>query len=227
MIARFSYQNDTAESIKLPIGAKNKFTPGKEDVGQPTEFFKGRVNNIATTTIPAGGTVRWVLGDAFVDANVTTTRCQGNPVCESTNIKDILMRLDSDAKNLSKLVKRISNRILLVTSSDGIKRRADSFITRSEELYLAEWRDIWGKFPQVSQMCPTCQQIDKMPDIEAIIQREDGLYRLVQHAARTLKRENTNGKVPDADGLVAWADRIHAEFGVTVKSLPRFESKCN
>ena len=227
MIAHFSYQNNGANSIKVPIGSKNKFTPGKEDIGQPTEFFKGRVDNIAKATIPAGASLRWILGNAFVDANITTVQCQGGPLCEETNIKDILMRLDSDAKNLSKLVNRISGRILLVTSNEGIKKRADAFIARSEQLYLEEWSAIWGKFPQISQMCPTCRQIDKMPDIEAIIRREDGLYRLVHHAARTLKRENSNGKVPDADGLVAWADRIHTEFGVTAQKLPRFASKCD
>ena len=227
MIAYFSYQNNGTDSIKVPIGAKNKFTPGKEDIGQPTEFFKGRVDNIAKATIPAGASLRWILGDAFVEANIKTTQCQGGRVCQETNIKDVLMRLDSDAKNLSKLVKRISDRILIVSSNEGIRKRADAFIARSEELYLEEWSNIWGKFPQVSQMCPTCRQIDKMPDIEAIVRREDGLYRLVHHAARTLKRVNTAGKVRDADGLVAWADRIHTEFGVTAQKLPRFESKCD
>lgn len=228
MIARFSYQNNGTDSIKLPIGEKNKFTPGKEDIGQPTEFFKGRVNNIATATIPAGGTLRWILGGAFVDASITTNRCTPGPIeCNDTNIKDVLMQLDTNTKNLSKLVKRISDRILLVTSQEGLRKRAEAFIARSETLYLDEWRDIWGKFPQISRMCPSCRQVDKLPDIEVIIQREQGLYRLVHHAARTLQRVNTAGKVPDAEGLVAWADRIHAEFGVTVQKLPRFESKCD
>ena len=227
MIARFSYQNNGSDSIKIPIGEKNRFAPGKADIGQPTEFFKGRVTNIANTTIPAGGTVRWVLGNAFADANITTTQCQGGRQCETKNIKDILMRLDSNVSNLKKLTKRISQRILIATSNEGLRKRAEAFIARSETLYLEEWSNIWGRFPQVAEACPTCRQIDKLPDIEAIIRREEGLHRLVHLAAQTLKRVNTNGRAPDADGLVEWADKLHTEFGVTVKSLPRFESKCN
>jgi hypothetical protein len=227
MIARFSYQNDGVDSIKIPIGDKNKFTPGKADVGQPTEFFKGRVKNIANTTIPAGGTARWTLGEAFVDANIKTVQCQGGRQCETSNIKDILMRLDSNVSNLMKLTKRISQRILIATSNEGLRKRAEAFIARSEALYLEEWSNIWGRFPQVVQSCPSCRQIDKMPDIEVIIRREEGLYKLVRLAAQTLKRVNSDGRVPEADGLVEWADKLHTEFGVTVKSLPRFESKCD
>lgn len=227
MVAHFSYQNDGKDSIKIPIGEKNRVTPGKEDIGQPTEFFKGRVTNIATTTIPAGGAARWILGDSFAEVSVKTTQCQGSPQCESKNIKDILMRLDSNVANLMKVVKRISNRVLITTSHEGLRKRAEALISRSEQLYLEEWSAIWGRFPQVAQICPSCRQIDKLPDIETIIAREERLYRLVRLAAQTLKRSNTDGQVPDADGLVEWAEKLHAEFGVTVKSLPRFESKCN
>jgi hypothetical protein len=226
MVAHFSYQNDGKDSVKIPIGEKNKVTPGKADIGQPTEFFKGRVNNIATTTIPAGGSVRWILGNAFVDANIKTIQCQGGPQCETKNIKDILMRLDSNVSNLKKLVKRISNRVLITTSNEGLRKRAEALISRSEQLYLEGWSAIWGRFPQVVESCPSCRQVDKLPDIEAIIAREEALHSLVRLAAQTLKRTNTQGKVPEADGLVEWADKIHTEFGVTVKGLPRFESKC-
>jgi hypothetical protein len=228
MIARFSYQYNGAGSIKLPIGERNKFSPGRADIGQPIEFFRGRVDNIAKSVIPAGQSLRWNLGSTFVDANITTKQCNpGTIECNDRDIKGILMKLDTDAKNLSKLVTRISKRVLLVTTNEGLKKRAESFIARAEQLYLEEWRDIWGKFPQTSKMCAACRQVDKLSDIQAVIQREQGLYRLVNHAARTLKRVNTNARVRDADNLVRWAEKINSEFSVNAQSLPRFESKCN
>jgi hypothetical protein len=75
----FGYQNSGATAVKVPIGENNKFTPGNQDIGQPTEFFTGRVTNAITATLPAGGTVRWILGNSYVDGNVTTQRCQVAP----------------------------------------------------------------------------------------------------------------------------------------------------
>jgi len=54
MTVHFGYQNTSATTVKVPIGVNNKFIPGKEDIGQPTEFFTGRVTNAITTTVPAG-----------------------------------------------------------------------------------------------------------------------------------------------------------------------------
>jgi hypothetical protein len=227
MVAHFSYQNNGTDSVKVPIGEKNKFTPGKEDIGQPTEFFKGRVNNIATAAVPAGGSLRWILGGAFVDASITTTRCQGsNVVCTDTDIKAILLKLDSISHKLKKITTKISNRVLATNASDTLKNRAQSLIERSHDLYLEQWTNVWGSFPQIVRTCLACKQIDKLSDIQAITIRELKLHRLAKEAALTLKAADPHGRQRSADDLMAQANQLHTQFTEAVQQLPRFESKC-
>lgn len=227
MVAHFSYQNNGTDSVKIPIGEKNKFTPGKEDIGQPTEFFKGRVNDIVKTVVPAGGSLRWILGNAFVDANQTTLKCPDSQKdCTDTDIKDILLKLDSISNKLKKITTKISNRVLATNADSKLMSRAESYIERSHNLYIEEWTDIWSSFPQVVRTCLACPQIDKASDIESITTRERMLYRLTREAAATLKAADPRGHQRSADDLIEWAHQLHAEFTETVQGLPRFESKC-
>lgn len=228
MLAHFGYQNNGSESIKLPVGQKNKFSPGKEDLGQPTEFFKGRVTNIVTATVPAGATVRWTLGDGFADANIALVQCQPAPLnCTDTDIKNILAEIDSISSNMKKIVNRISGRILLTKSSSAVKRKAQGYIERSDTLYREQWSDIWGNFPQVVRMCPACRQVDKSINIAALNVRQKALYRLVKQSAQLLDSADPRGRLASPDGLVTWATRLNGQFGVATQELPRFQSSCN
>lgn len=228
MLAHFAYQNDGAESLKVPVGSKNRFAPGKEDLGQPTEFFKGRVNNVVITAIPAGATLRWILGDAFVDANITTVQCQPAPLnCTDTDIKNILAQIDSISANMKKIVNRISGRVLLTKASSTVKRKAQSYIDRADLLYAEQWSDVWGNFPQVIRMCPACRQIDKSVSIAELNARQKALYRLVKLSAQLLDSADPRGQLPSPDGLVTWATKLNGQFSVATQELPRFQSSCN
>lgn len=228
MLAHFAYQNDGAESLKVPVGSKNRFSPGKEDLGQPTEFFKGRVNNVVITAIPAGATLRWILGDAFVDANITTVQCQPAPLnCTDTDIKSMLAQIDSISANMKKIVNRISGRVLLTKASSTAKKRAQSYIDRADVLYAEQWGDVWGNFPQVIRMCPSCRQIDKSVSIAELNARQKALYRLVKLSAQLLDASDPRGQLPSPDGLVTWATKLNGQFSVATQELPRFQSSCN
>ena len=226
MLAKFGYQNDSATTIKIAIGEKNKFSPGNADVGQPTEFFKGRVPNIVSANIPAGSTLRWTLGSAAVEAGITTDRCNSDPACEDTDNKDTLARLDNDAAALRMIARKIAQRVLSLKTSAKNKKKAETIINQAQNLYLEQWSDIWGNFPQISQNCPSCSQIDLSADIKKLVTSSTEQLDLVNQAAELL--DVANGARGDAyvDRLVAWAERIHARFVVQTKKLPRFESKC-
>jgi hypothetical protein len=228
MVAHFAYQNEGADSLKVPVGSKNRFSPGKEDLGQPTEFFKGRVNNVVTATIPAGATLRWILGDAFVDASIATVQCQPAPLnCTDSDIKDTLAQIDSISANMKKIVSRISGRVLATKASSAVKKKAQSYIDRAQALYAEQWNDVWGNFPQVIRMCPACRQIDKSVDIEELSARQKALYRLVKLSAQLLDAADPRGQKQSPDGLVAWATKLNSQFGVATQELPRFQSSCN
>jgi hypothetical protein len=226
MLAKFGYQSNSTDTVKIPIGDKNKFSPGNADIGQPTEFFKGRVPNIASATIPAGSTLRWILGNAFVEAGITTDRCKSDPVCEDTNNKDNLLHLDNDAAGLRMIARKIAKRVLPLNTSAKNKKKAENIMDQAQNLYLEQWSDIWGNFPQISQNCPTCSQIDLSGDINKLVTSSTNQLDLVTQAAELL--DSANGSRDDAyvERLVAWAIRIQTRFVVRTQKLPRFESNC-
>jgi len=226
MVAKFSYQNDSTDTLKIPIGEMNKFTPGEEDVGQPNEFFKGRVANIVSVAIPAGQTLRWILGNAVVEATIQTQRCKGDEICEDTDNKDTLARLDNEASTLRTIARRISKRVLAINTSARNKRKATIYLDKAQNLYLEQWSNIWGRFPQISRICPTCAQNDRSADIQTLMRTSEEQLALVTQAAKLLKAANISGKAKSPDSLVAWAERIQTRFAIRAKTLPRFESTC-
>ena len=226
MLAKFGYQNNSTETLKIPIGDKNKFTPGQADIGQPNEFFKGRVANIISATIPAGSSLRWLLGGAVVEANIQTERCKGDPICEKTDNKDTLARLDNDASILRRIARRIAKRVLALDTSARNKRKAETYLEQAQNLYLEQWSDIWGRFPQISLSCPTCAQIDQSANIETLVKSSTEQLELVQQTAELLEAANGSRTDEKTQELVAWAEQIQARFETRTQKLPRFESKC-
>jgi hypothetical protein len=227
MTVHFGYQNTGTTPVKVPIGENNRFTPGKSDIGQPTEFFTGRITNVITTTIPAGSTVRWVLGNTFGDGNVTTQRCQPAPInCTDTDIKDILQRLDHILAQQRAAARTIAKRIIALKPSSATKKQAQAIMDRAQNLYLEQWTSIWSNFPQTIQVCPACRQIDKSTEISSLATGEASMYKLVRQADRVLKSVNRRKRVPSADALVERSTKVHAQFVEVSQSLPRFESSC-
>lgn len=68
--ARFGYENGNFDSISVPVGSENQFTPGPQDRGQPTQFLSGRIVNAFSVDFD-GSELRWRLGisDAVATSN--------------------------------------------------------------------------------------------------------------------------------------------------------------
>lgn len=72
--ARFSYLNDAAASVLVPVGPENSFTPGPPSVGQPETFLPG--SPAAPFTVVFDGTpLTWHLGEGAVTASADSPRC--------------------------------------------------------------------------------------------------------------------------------------------------------
>ena len=62
--AAFEYLNrNSAETLDIPIGADNRFTPGPADRGQPTHFLPGHRAGVFAVPLPEGSTeeINWTL----------------------------------------------------------------------------------------------------------------------------------------------------------------------
>ena len=228
LLARFGYQNNGSSTISIPIGSKNQFAPGNQDVGQPEEFFTGRVTNVFTVAFPSTSTLQWILGNTSVQASIATDRCQGAPIeCTDTDIREFLMTLDSNAAAQRKIVRRLANRILSSTRSGAIQKQAKAYLKAADELYATQWSDIWSSFSVISKNCSNCAAVDKQPEIQTLTTRSQSFVTLSQQVLRTL-RQSSGGRVStSSQSLNNQVASLHQSSVKTANSLPRFESSCN
>lgn len=65
--AWFGYDNPGAATVHLPVGKHNRFTPHREDRGQPTAFAPGRHRAAFAVEFPRGG-LAWHLANQVAEA---------------------------------------------------------------------------------------------------------------------------------------------------------------
>lgn len=228
LLAHFGYQNNGSSEVSIPVGSKNQFTPGNQDVGQPNQFFTGRVTDVFTVAFPSTSTLEWILGDASVQVSIATDRCAGDPItCTDTDIREYLMTLDGNAAAQRKIVRRLANRILSTTRSSALQKQAKAYLKAADDLYVSQWTAIWSSFSVISKNCSNCAAVDKQPDIQALSTRSQSYVTLSQQVLRTL-RQSSGGRVSTSSlSLNNQVATLHQSSVKTANSLPRFESNCN
>jgi cysteine-rich repeat protein len=71
--AYFGYSNTSTDSVSVPVGTNNKFTPGT-NLGQPTLFIPGRQRSVFSVQFN-GSNLVWKLGPRTSTASSTSKRC--------------------------------------------------------------------------------------------------------------------------------------------------------
>lgn len=228
VVARFGYQSDETDDVKIPIGPLNYFAPGKEDVGQPTSFFKGRIKNVFSVTLPSSATGRWNLGDAFADANISTARCEGSTIdCIETDNQKPLGQLDQLSLRQRNNVRALVQLISASPGASRVRAQAASLVEKANALYLEQWAAIWGNFPKTSQACTGCAAIDKSGEIAEIADRSRKFLRLSRRAVALLRTARQRGLSSRAQALATNAEKLRDQVTDVSQSLPRFESQCD
>ena len=237
LLAHFGYQSDAELSLSIPVGGKNSVSPGKDDVGQPTTFLKGRFSDVFTVVIPlttsevrataTSNYIRWTLGDTFVDATAETARCAAEDIrCIEEDNRDILAQLDDLAARQRHNVRKLSVRILKLRRGTTYDALAKSYIQQAQDLYTQMWTTLWSNFPQVSTTCTGCAAIDKTQNIVAFTESSKKFLRLSKRVAATLKKARRGRLGSEESGLLNTATTLHNRTLVVSKELPAFESKC-
>lgn len=72
--ARFSYVNDAAAAVNVPVGPENYFAPGAPRAGQPETFLPGTSPETFTVTFD-GTSLTWHLGLGAVTASADSPPC--------------------------------------------------------------------------------------------------------------------------------------------------------
>ena len=75
-VAVWGYRNGTGNVVTIPIGPRNRFTPGDQGRGQPTQFAPGRLVGVFQTVFEANsGSIVWHLGADTATASSSSDRC--------------------------------------------------------------------------------------------------------------------------------------------------------
>jgi uncharacterized repeat protein (TIGR01451 family) len=105
-VAHFGYDNPNGSTQHIAVGADNGFSPAPANRGQPTDFHSGR--QVDAFQVPfSGGSLRWTLQGANVEASTSATKCQGTlRVDKSLDPPDDSGRFDLriDGKTLAQAV---------------------------------------------------------------------------------------------------------------------------
>jgi hypothetical protein len=238
LLAHFGYQSDEALSLSIPVGSKNKLSPGKQDVGQPTTFLKGRFSNVFTVIVPVttaevratttSDYMRWTLGDSYADATTQTTRCASQEItCEDKENSDNLAELDNLAALQRHNIRLLSKRIMKLRRGGIYDSRAKSYATQAQDLYTRQWTTIWSSFSRVTKLCTGCGAIDKTSNVVEVTNRSKKFLRLSKLAGATLKKAR-GGRLTSTDaGLLNTATALHNRILAVSKELPTFESQCD
>jgi hypothetical protein len=81
--AVFGYFNRNDETINIPVGNNNRFTPAPIDRGQTVGFLPGRQYAIYTVDFPAGTNLVWSLRSPN-GSNRTATASQNSSPCSAS-----------------------------------------------------------------------------------------------------------------------------------------------
>jgi hypothetical protein len=236
-LAHFGYQSDEASSFSIPVGDRNAVSPGKQDVGQPTTFLRGRFSDVFTVIIPittaevratnTSDYMRWTLGDTFVDATAATARCAAQEIkCEEDDNREILFQLDDLAARQRQNIRLLSRRIIQLRRGRTYNKLAEGYIQQAQELYTQQWTKIWASFPQITKACTGCAAIDKTPNITQITEVSKKFWRLSNRVASTLKKARRGRLTSAESGLLRTANTLHTRTLRISEELPRFDSQC-
>ena len=77
-VAVWGYENGTGNVVTIPIGPRNRFTPGDQGRGQPTQFAPGRLVGVFQTVFEANsGSLVWHLGADTATASSSSDALYG------------------------------------------------------------------------------------------------------------------------------------------------------
>ncbi len=227
--ARFGYRNTGTLPINVAVGNFNGFSPAPIDRGQPKTFNPGQFNSVFSAVFPAGSSLSWLLGNAVVQVSQNFKPCSG-PVCEETQIGEILTFLDTNALKQDANVKQFVRRIKRNAPNDkALMALADSLKRQSAALYRLQWEGVWTKFSSTAVFCQGvgCAQVDQQDNIDAVVQRSVEHLALSTRAANALKKARRGSLARDDKRLLSNAQKLHKENKAKAEELPRFESQCS
>jgi hypothetical protein len=219
------WSNPNGFSVYYPVGALNNFSPGKADIGQPTEFLSGTVPAAFDVVLDTGvNSTTWKLNSKSVSSGSNTPVCSGECVDTPTgtitgNLNDIAQQLADTTRKAAQLLESIAPEDAV--DAERAREAAAGYVQTAQSLTL--------QFPAVIKNCPEapqfCSTVDRGPTIESL----KGLYATARNTVKRVvsrayfrKNSSTNRKDP----LIKKALSLEKQGLAELAKLPRFATEC-
>lgn len=246
---KFGYSNPNGFDISIPVGAKNSFTPGAKDRGQPTTFFAGLVPATVDVKLSSASEVlTWNLSGKSA-SNSKLPACSGE--CFEVPVGTVKTNLDAIAVELTNLTKSAAAGLRAVAAADAERAQGDSSLSRKKrkravssaegdftdaenasnkaEKQISKAKKLLLAVPEISKSCPltpkTCKKVDRTKTIRAL----EVLYgEAVNSIKRITARKNFRklGKTVRNDPDVVKAKELRKKGLEALAKLPRFAEDC-
>jgi len=220
-LAVMGYNNPNDFEIKIPVGTRNFFSPGAQDRGQPTSFFKGL--NKGAFTVESNVLLQWTVTGKSAKASTATPSCG----CPATAGLDIRKELNAEALALNKLAQQAASLIKSVgtpaaqRSYTDVQKRADSNLSTIQSLTAS--------IPNVIVSCPAtptgCTRIDNQAFIDGVQGQLNVALHIVKRGTARANFLKTGATVRN-DPLVVKANKLYNAGMLTLKQYPRFSTSC-
>ena len=220
--AVMGYNNPNDIEIALPIGPRNFFTPGNQDRGQPTQFFKGL--NKGALLVDGSALLEWKLPGKSAKVDSTTKSCG----CPATAGAEIRAELNATALALNKLAQQSVSLLKSLGTEAGNKSAADAQKRASDNLAAIQALTI--KIPNVIVSCPEtptgCVRVDNQPSIEGLQGQINVSVHIVKRATARANFLKT-GETVRNDPIVVKAKKLQDAGNLILKQYPRFSTSCS
>jgi hypothetical protein len=159
------------------------------------------------------------------DQTVVVSSCDLG--CNSTDIKNVLFKLDGGLNNQRSVVERV---VRLLRSTLGNAKAGAKDLARAQRLYLEGWTEVWG-FPSVVQTCTNavaCVTVSNSDYVGDFTGRADELYSISQRLLRKV-RASAHGKARTlraVQQLEKLGKKFHDASLSEVKGVPPSRSTC-
>lgn len=218
------WNNPNPFTLYFPVGTLNNFAPGKEDVGQPVEFYSGNVPGAFDVTLARNeSSTAWSL-------NGTQVSSKGSPVCSGecldTPTGAITGELNEIAQQLADLTRKAAKNLEAAASDEAVDAER---ARQSAAEYEQEAMTLTLEFPAVIKNCPEaplfCETVDRGQTIEAL----KGLYAQERNTVKRVQSRayfRKTGKTNRNDALIKKAIALEQQGLAELAKLPRFATEC-
>jgi hypothetical protein len=227
------YSNPNTFNQQFAIGANNKFSPGVENRGQPTQFFAG-MNKSAFEIALASDTetLTYSLNGTTVALDLSVPACDGQ--CTDTPTGAVTGELDRIAGELSDVMNRAAE---LLASARANLTRAQIQRNRKDaeraKRKAAEYEQLANsltiQFPAVVKTCPTapplCVSVDRGPTLDALRSLYANQCNSIKRTVARAYWRNTD-RTKRNDKLVKQGKVLAAAGVVKIEELPRVAVEC-